>query len=99
MVKTVTQWELVEVGQVEWAQDESGVYTVINHLANGLVRVDVMTTDHDPVISFVGEVADVRKTLARWLQNNVSDVSLEHMAYIGAELARADLLKSDYIQD
>lgn len=110
------KWELIRPEKQNWTQDESGLYTIINYSENAAtmqntgvrgdgVRVDVMTTKHEPVISFQGVGQDVRIALMRWLSDNIKNnneivsVSLEHAAYIGSEIAKAELLKEKYIQD
>ena len=96
-------WELKRTDNVEWAQDDSGVYTLIACTPDNELRVDVMgTTDNMPVVSFIGTEHNVRITLMRWLSDNVENVSLEHAAYIGRELTRADNCiaeQTEYVQD
>ena len=93
-------WEMVECNDSEWRQDESGIYTIINRVANRhyssgysheavSVRVDVLSTDDEPIISFTGSAIAVRKDLSRWLQDNKVEVSLEHAMYIGDQISRA----------
>lgn len=93
--KALLNWELVKVQSLEWQQDQSGIYTLIHSTPQG-VRVDIMRAEDDyPLRSYMGRAGDVRKQLARdW-----EDLSLEHSAYIGFELARAELLRSNYVQD
>jgi len=95
-------WELKTVAHLEWVQDDSGLYALIYHLGGNLVRIDLMNTDNDPVVSFQGKAADVQKTVMRWSENEelgFRPFSLEHAAYIGRELARAELLGVEYVQD
>lgn len=102
-------WQLIKVQQTDWIQDNSGYYTLINWIDNNTVRLDVMDMDDMPVVSFQGAASDVRKRTTRWIeidqnQNNngwicYDNFSAEHAAYIGAELARCELLKTDYVQD
>ena len=97
-------WELKKVGKLNWVQDDSGYYTYIHSVRIGIVRLDIITTDGEPIISFQGKADDVRKAVMRWFESRISQkaglgISLEHAAYIGAELAKAELLGIDYIQD
>ena len=93
-------WQLIKVEQTDWIQDDSGYYTLINWIDDNTVRLDWMDADDMPVVSFQGAASDVRKSIMqnediRKLRIN----SFEHAAYIGAELARCELLKKDYQQD
>ncbi|KKN02462.1 hypothetical protein LCGC14_1117390 [marine sediment metagenome] len=101
-------WELIKVSKTDWIPDDSGIYILINwYHVNGSslgIRLDIFTTgDHEPVISFLGKADDVRKAVMRWFTIGyvMADIkiSLEHAAYIGAELAKAEILGIDYIQD
>ena len=108
-------WQLIKVKQTDWEQDESGYYTLINYIKedcrkcnkaciDGHVRLDIMDRDDMPVVSFQGKASDVRKTATQWIDSRISQktslrISCEHASYIGAELARCELLGSDYIQD
>lgn len=98
-------WELIQTSKQEWKQDNSGLYTIINGASTHgkCIRVDVMTLEHDPVVSFQGDATDVRKALMKWLDKRISQkaglgISIEHAAYIGAEIARAELLKENFVQ-
>lgn len=103
------QWQLNRVDPTEWVQDESGVHVLINwDTQTDSVRLDVMghsfACSPVPLVSFAGHADDVRKHAMRWLtdhvkSNNGFPVSLEHAAYIGAELERADTERIDYVQD
>jgi hypothetical protein len=97
-IKFTGEWALEHVSGLEWQQDNSGMYTIISRLPNGDVRIEIMSTEDNPARSFDGPHSDVRKQVMRWLASNVTDVSLEHAAYIGAELERAGL-QTDYVQD
>ena len=94
-------WELIKVKQTDWIQDDSGYYTLINWIDDNTVRLDVMDTDDMPVISFQGVAGDVRKHVMQHMPAICSGrlISIEHASYIGSELARAELLKTEYIQD
>ena len=97
-------WKLKKVGHLDWIQDDSGHYTYIHSVEIGIVRLDIMTTDNDPVMSFQGKADDVRKAVMRWFQSRISQkaglgISLEHAAYIGAELTKAEILGINYTQD
>ena len=93
------KWELIEVGNVEWMQDKSGYYTLINVLPDGRIRLDFMAGDHTAAVSFAGNASDVRKCFARYTEKNGMMLSAEHMAYVGYEIARAEILLDSYIQD
>lgn len=93
------KWELIEVEHVEWEQDKSGFYCLVNVLSDGQIRLDLLTPTHSPAISFSGEAADVRKFAARYVEENGLMLSAEHMAYIGYEIARAEILLNSYVQD
>ncbi|KKN71224.1 hypothetical protein LCGC14_0422670 [marine sediment metagenome] len=95
-------WQLIKVPKTDWIKDNSGYYTLINWIDDNTVRLDVMgiadsinPTDY-PVISYQGAASDVRK---RMMQDWPILLQPEHAAYIGAELARCELLKTDYVQD
>ena len=92
-------WELIEVPHIEWQQDKSGYYTLINVLPDGRIRLDFMTIDNVPNVSFAGEASDVRKAFARYTEKNGTMLSAEHMAYVGYEIARAEILLNSYVQD
>ena len=95
-------WELNKISHLDWIQDDSGYYTYIHSIEIGVVRLDIMTTDNDPVVSFQGKADDVRKAVMRWFEDKnllIHIISLEHAAYIGAELAKAEILGIDYVQD
>ena len=92
-------WQLIKVSKTEWIQDDSGYYTLINWIDDNIVRLDVMDKDDVPVISFQGAASDVRKHIMQGGLSIGSNMSREHAAYVGAELARCELLKKDYIQD
>lgn len=93
-------WQLIKVKQTDWIQDDSGYYALINYIGDDIVRLDVMDKDDMPVVSFQGKAEDVRKCVTRYLERErMNRFSAEHAAYIGAELARCELLKTDYIQD
>ena len=75
------------------------------------VRADLMSKDSDPItgpveeaaaciMSFQGSAVAVRKALARYLEVNhgITHPSLEHMAYIGYELHRAESTPQ-FVQD
>ena len=97
-------WELIKVKQTDWIQDNSGYYTLINWIDDNTVRLDVMGIADSlnpmdyPIVSFQGTASNVRKHIMQRIGNQWS-ISLEHAAYIGSELARCELLKSEYIQD
>lgn len=101
------EWELREVPETQWQEDESGVYTLISWRPKEHdVRLDVMASRQlgimyskdDPVLSFAGSADAVRKWVTRWL-NASFPVSLEHAAYIGSELQRALFMQTAYVQN
>jgi hypothetical protein len=104
-------WELKTVDDVEWQQDDSGVIVYINWVGitrpeatENEVRLDIMQHG-EPLVSFQGIADNVRKAAMRWLQETIgagdyeSGISLERAAYIGAEIARAEIMKTEYEQD
>ena len=104
----MTEWKLIKVNETEWKQDTSDIFTLIACCPNGDVRLDVMSMDVTealPIISFQGKAKNVRKVAVRWLaerypwRSYADGFSAEHASYIGSELARAELLKDEYVQD
>lgn len=93
------KWKIINVKKTEWEQDKSGFYCIINVVSDNAVRLDVLTSNHSPAISFQGEAADVRKYAMKYAEKQGWPLSLEHAAYIGYELARAEMLGEDYVQD
>jgi hypothetical protein len=61
-----------------------------------------MSSDDEPLQSFVGNGNDVRKAVIKWLWNRPLDqancISSEHASYIGYEIARA-MADENYVQD
>lgn len=103
-----SNWQLNRVDDIAWTQDDSGIYTYINWDAGtNSVRLDIMTeTKAEPLQSFTGDADNVRKAAMKWFVSALYDgpynpdlVSLEHAAYIGAELERCDTERIDYVQD
>jgi len=93
-------WQLQTVDDTDWQPDDTGVYCLINwQLLIDTVRLDIMSGNNDPIQSFQGKADNVRKHASRWLQENIPDVSFEHIAYIGSQLELADVMRIDYIQD
>lgn len=92
-------WKLIEVEHVDWKQDKSGFYCLINVLESGEIRLDLMTSTDSPAVSFQGQAADVRKFVAKYVEQQGWMLSAEHMAYIGYEIARAEILEDSYVQD
>jgi hypothetical protein len=92
-------WELIEVtGERDCTMDNSGVYTVINHTSDHKVRVDLMTNDDQPIISWQSNNVDaLRKEIMLVL--GLHDISVEHASYIGAEIVRCGLMASAYTQN
>lgn len=100
------KWQLNYVNDVEYAIDDCGIYVLIYwQCQTNTVRLDIMSDNHEPRQSFVGSADNVRKHAMRWLEENIGagnyeyGISLEHAAYIGSELEKADTMKADYVQD
>ena len=100
-------WKLNRVDAIEWVEDKSGVYVVINwDMLTDSVRLDFMAKDSTPLQSFIGDSDDVRKAAIAWVYaksmisfpNAEIQISMDHAAYIGAELERCDTERIDYIQ-
>ena len=49
-----------------------------------------------PLVSFFGAAENVRKAIANWFADSGYKVSLEHMAYIGYEICKAE--SEGYVQ-
>lgn len=94
-------WELRKAVNTDWIQDASEVYTFINwSTTEKAVRVDIMNAITDePMISFIGPADAVRKDVTRWLSDHVSHVSLEHAAYIGQQIEKANAMQDTFMQD
>lgn len=98
-------WELKEITDYrDCIMDQSGLYTIINRHQKGLVhkgytgslyrvRVDIMSSDDLPIMSFESsamEVENLRKAVIDFIQTYPKNKpSLEHASYIGAEISRA----------
>ena len=107
----MNNWNLNRIDDIQWKQDSSGVYVYVNwDLLTDSVRLDIMVeANAEPLQSFIGRHDNVRKAVMRWLSDNVNHasepgtgfgpISLEHAAYIGAELERSDNERIDYVQD
>ena len=118
-------WELIDLKnskEIGCTMDNSGIYTVINRIDETVhckghsmgkvfIRVDVMTTNDEPLRSFVGDGNNVRKNAMNWLWDKYScdsepnedggftgDITIEHASYIGFEISRA-MLDKHYKQD
>jgi len=93
-------WELKKVEHLDWTQDKSGYFTYIHYVKrDDAVRLDVMSDNLEPVISFQGKADNVRKATMRWFNEKSIVLSLEHASYVGSELTKAGLLGTEYIQD
>ena len=101
-------WELREAKHVEAAPDDSGVYAVINRVAVKTthkeysgevirVRLDLMTSAGDPIMSWIGSANNVRKHAIAYIDGRYLS-SREHASYIGYELLRAET-DPNYVQD
>lgn len=102
-VRKPKQWKLNRVNDIEWIADRSGVTVLISWDAlTDSVRLDIMALAIEPLQSFTGDADNVRKAVMRWLAKRVIKVgcgiSLEHAAYVGAELERCNTERIDYIQ-
>jgi len=109
-------WELRKANEIECTMDDSGVYITIDRHIEKIVhkgiageivqvRANLWTTDHTPIMSFIGRANNVRKHLIKFLgytsQNTRKEcnyISLEHASYIGWELHRAEN-DPNYVQD
>ena len=98
------QWRLTRVDAIEWIADDSGIIVIISWDAlTDSTRLDILSGDN-PLISFIGEADNVRKASMQWFAKRISQkaglgISIEHAAYIGAELERCDTERIDYVQD
>lgn len=108
-------WKLINVEHTDWIQDDSGYYTLIHYIKencrkcdkacvdciDGHVRLDIMDRDDMPIVSFQGKASDVRKHVMQHIPAICSGrlISVEHASYIGAELARCELMQGLYVQD
>lgn len=107
-VRSKTQWQLNRIDDIAWIQNRSGVYVYINYdVKTESIRLDIMAIAQlpvaEPLQSFVGKADNVRKAAMQWFAARIAQkaglgVSLEHAAYIGAELERCDTERIDYIQ-
>ena len=79
--------------------DNSGIYAAIHYIAGGIIRIDLMDNDNNPVQSFSGKADNVRKVFCDYLDQNRYALSYQHISYIGQEIAKAAIQKHDYIQD
>ncbi len=99
-------WRLYNVPDVAWQQDDSGIACLIRWTATDVVRIDLIDLMNEVgtdggrfIVSFQGEADNVRRHTMQWLAKYVPEFSLEHAAYIGAEIERADTERIDYVQD
>lgn len=105
-VQIMNNWQLQRVDTIDWIKDTSGIYCLIDwDVKTDTVRLDIMTDEHEPIISFAGASDNVRKAVGRWIDNSRllqttrKRISAEHAAYIGSELEKADTMRIDYVQD
>lgn len=93
-----TQWQLNRVDDIAWKPDGSGLSVLINwDSQTESVRLDIIRENGaEPLQSFIGKADNVRKASMWWF---AARISLEHAAYIGSELERADTERIDYVQD
>ena len=94
-------WRLIDVPDTAWQQDDSGISVLINWiLPADVVRIDLIYVGSGcPIVSFQGDTDNVRKHTMAWLALYVPTFGLDHAAYVGAELERADTERIDYVQD
>lgn len=93
-------WQIINVPKTAWKADSTGISCLISwSMPIDIVRMDLISADGVPIISFQGETDNVRKHSMTWLTLYVPAFGLDHAAYIGAELERADTERIDYIQD
>ena len=98
-------WQLNRIDSLNWIKDNSGLYCLIVwDVKTETVRIDFLSDDHEPIISFAGQSDNVRIAVGRWIDSRISQktsdkVSAEHIAYIGSELQLADVMRIDYVQD
>lgn len=94
-IKGLGEWQLKPVPSLDWRPDDSGLQCFIGwNKEKQCVRVDVMTIDNEPVVSIEGNVRDLYKAIA----HNYQGMSLEHLAYVGYEIANCEANKSNYVQ-
>lgn len=98
-------WELIECEDMPCTIDNSGIYTVISRVKamSGrlqiiLIRVDILSSADNPLVSFQGEANAVRKSVIAWITlHAIMPISTEHASYIGYEIMRARS-EENYIQ-
>lgn len=102
------KWELIECEDMPCTIDNSGIYTVISRIedftdktyttTSVLIRVDILSSADNPLVSFQGEANAVRKSVIAWITlHAVMPISTEHASYIGYEIMRARS-EENYIQ-
>lgn len=103
-----TGWQKITVQDREWKADPSGMFCWVHYTAGNpseALRVDVMMSlpagaTPEPVVSIAGPTAQaVRKGVADWIDSVNAGWNAEHIFYVGSELARAEILKGEYVQD
>ncbi len=99
-------WRLHDVPDVAGQSDGSGIACLINWTATDVVRIDLIDLMNEVgtdggrfIVSFQGKADNVRKHTMQWLAKYVPVFGLDHAAYIGAEIERADTERIDYVQD
>jgi len=93
------QWQKIQTtDNIEWQKDDSGIYTLINWNPSDNVRCDIMSDNHEPIMTFVGTSDNVRKHVIKFASDNGFSLSLQHASYIGRELALAELQQTSYNQ-
>lgn len=108
--RNTMEWELKEVGDIDCTMDDSGLYVVINRVVGSAmeptnrdiirVRADLMASDNEPIMSWIGSANNIRKHMIQYIRENYgyAVISSEHASYIGYELLRAET-DPQYVQD
>ena len=98
--KPAIVWQLnrIEADQ-PCIMDNSGVYTTVHYITGGIIRIDLFDNDNNPLQSFSGKADNIRKVFCEFLDLNGYMLSYQHVSYIGQEITKAAMLKTDYIQD
>ena len=104
-------WKLKQAEEVDCTIDDSGLYVIINRVIEKqmhkeyageiiLVRVDLMSDKHEPIMSWIGQANNVRKHLIQYIREyfGFAAISSEHASYIGWELHRAET-DPNFVQD
>lgn len=95
------QWKIIQTSdnEIEWQKDDSGIYSLITWNPSDNVRCDLMSDNHEPIVTFVGKSDNVRKAICKFCSDNQIHLSDQHASYIGRELTRAEFETTSYNQD